>query len=247
VSKDQAKTSRNAAQEQAKASWRATWLQKLKNRSTGTTATKPLGIAVSQALTLPSVGDINHDAAEHALQLIDQVHGDGLLPQSSIGSKDLGQRVYGETIYRDQRGQNAGVQINLTSGALRNIPMITTMHEVGHFLDCSALPGVGLTTERDEKELKRLLAGWRKAVYNSQGFKQLAIPGMDDDMYLRKDRELFARSYAQFIATKIADPAALKELDWMREHDPLSVWSQEDFKPIAKALEALCKKQKWLV
>jgi hypothetical protein len=237
VSKDQAKTSRNAAQEQAKASWRATWLQKLKNRSTGTTATNPMGIAVSQALALPARDQANAAAIKHAVDLIDQVHGDGVLPASRVLSEDLGNAKYGDFL----PGVD-GARIRINSSETHDHPIMTTLHEVGHFLDDSGLPGANYTTESHPE----LVTQWRKAVYNSQQYKALKEPGMDTNGYLRKDNELFARSYAQFIAVKSGDIAALKELTWMREHEPLKVWDEQDFKPIAIALEALCKKQKWL-
>lgn len=61
--------------------------------------------------------------------------------------------------------------------------------------------------------------------------------------YATTNRELFARSYAQYIGTRSQDPTMLAELDHIR--DPATnvyhgtQWADDDFEPIANAFDAI--------
>jgi hypothetical protein len=61
--------------------------------------------------------------------------------------------------------------------------------------------------------------------------------------------ELWARSYSQYIATRSGDPDLLKGIDMQRDPGRLYKdfhWSDEDFAPIAAAIDAMFKKLGWI-
>lgn len=84
---------------------------------------------------------------------------------------------------------------------------------------------------------------WAKAVIKSKAHKRSMkgfghdnpLTEVDDNAdYWNRPREIFARSYAQFVG-ETADPKALKELK--RTHPKNASWSKADFKDIGTALE----------
>ena len=67
--------------------------------------------------------------------------------------------------------------------------------------------------------------------------------------YLLRHDELWARSYAQYIAVKSGDTTLLKELAETRAEKNLynqKQWSEDDFKPILKAMDALFTTLGWI-
>ena len=69
--------------------------------------------------------------------------------------------------------------------------------------------------------------------------------------YLLRDTEMFARSYAQYIATKSQDVAMLAELDEIRtprsaQFSYPTQWQNDDFEPIAQAFDEMFKELEWL-
>ena len=120
---------------------------------------------------------------------------------------------------------------------------MSTIHEVGHLLDWHGIPGEGSAANTESA----LVEEWWKAVSQSQKYKDVETSKMpeEDKKYLLKRSELFAQSYAQYIATQTGDRNALCELRMMQANNPDLVWADEDFEPIRKAWVALCKKMKW--
>lgn len=64
------------------------------------------------------------------------------------------------------------------------------------------------------------------------------------------ERELFARSYAQYIALRSGDHVLLNQLDEVLKEDTVRdiviQWSVKDFMPVGQAFDILFRKQKWL-
>jgi hypothetical protein len=193
----------------------------------------PIGTPVSEALNMPPIWQKNSTKIRRAVKLIDQVHGDGILPKMKIRSQSLN-NAYG--IFRSAEKFN---EIGVDNHGKHDHPVMTTLHEIGHFLDRRGLPGNGFTTNVNPDAVDK----WWQAIYNSKKYADLKEDG---DPYMLSGRELFARSYAQFIATQTSDAVALRELAWMRKYEPDKVWNDADFTAISAALKELFRGLKWL-
>ena len=124
---------------------------------------------------------------------------------------------------------------------------MTTAHEVGHWIDEMALPGHGFSSEHHPA-----LEPWREAIRRSAAFQNLKA-GTSSPKYRRyalRWRELWARSYAQFVAERSQEPIMLEQLSkvvngktgyWID-----SQWAAEDFAPIATEIATLFKNQGWI-
>jgi len=203
-------------------------------------------------------------AAKHAIAIIDQVHQDGDLPLIPVGSSTS--KRY-EGVYRRDATTRAPKDIRLSLNASR--PELTTVHEIGHFLD-----NAGLGNPQDLASFADpVLDPWRAAVMNSRAYAdlirlhqaaaivvmhptrgQIRIPLPRQVLtYLLNPAELFARSYAQYIATKSGDPTLLHQLAaeriwWypMAGVVPIPIqWDPADFAPIEAALEAVIRGLGW--
>lgn len=124
-------------------------------------------------------------------------------------------------------------------------PMMTTAHEVGHFIDHKGIPlsegttgrtgGDGWSVNRSTlPSMKRV----KDAIANSQAYKELeALKGKEFEVkytygdkeytyktkadekhirYLQDPKEAWARAYSQYVAVKSGNPTMAKELNEMR-------------------------------
>jgi hypothetical protein len=64
--------------------------------------------------------------------------------------------------------------------------------------------------------------------------------------YLAHDAEFWARAYAQYIGTRSGNAALLAELSAMRQGVYPLVWDDDDFEPIAAAIDGLLREKGWL-
>lgn len=170
-----------------------------------------------------------------------------------------------------------GDSVRLSVNTLDPTGAATVLHELGHFLDHK---GLGVDVSRFASAVDPALLGWRRAIDNSAGFKLLREmvlhdparaghwatfshvdtgvtntwdPDPDHTRYLLDPRELFARSYAQWIATRsgrswlldmvmLADsplPPIWQLAPGSRAPYEPHQWVAEDFEPIAAALDEL--------
>ena len=191
---------------------------------------------ISNALILPKNG-IAKDVAETVLAEIDKIHGVGVLPQIPVlltDSKDYG-AVYRRATEREPK--------EILIGQHTHEPEFDFTHEIGHFLDHQAIGEVGAFASVSSD----LMADWFEVVTNSAAIKEiLALPeGVDYRDYYLGTAEMWARSYAQYIATKSQNPTLLKQLDSIRTNDypnaihNLSQWHDKDFEPIASKIDQL--------
>ena len=69
-------------------------------------------------------------------------------------------------------------------------------------------------------------------------------------MYLRNPKELWARSYAQYIARKSGDKILMEELEKTVKctYNDLyhAQWDTDDFAPIMEAMDQLFQAKKWI-
>lgn len=217
---------------------------------------QPSGVPVSAALTLPSGKQT--PTYQEALRVIDGVHGDGKLPKLPVVTKSI-----------DSDGQfhflNNGTAVDITMNRNGQHPQLTLAHEVGHFLDLAAIGKPG----RNASESDPVMRPWKQAVAESaavrrlkemqrsperfitevevNGSRHLTKPDRIFAGYLLDGRELWARSYAQYIALRSQNPTMLAQLAAERALPIYSdrQWTDEDFAPIAAAIDELFKGLGW--
>lgn len=214
---------------------------------------RPAGTPVSAALKVASGAKLA--PARQTIAAIDKVHGDGELPEVPVKTSQARQ-FYG--VYQTRGANPDHIAISRTSPH----PRTTTAHEIGHLLDHVAIGARGtFASERSD-----LLAGWRAAVAESQAAKSLANDFIGKSVtvkledgrevtatfsprfirYATTNSEYFARSYAQYVTVRSQDPEMLRELNEERNRQRVPLqWTDEDFAPIAAALDKLFEFLGW--
>ena len=214
-------------------------------------ANTPAGEPVSGALTVPK-GKLKPDM-DRALAAIDKVHGDGPLPKIPV------QWTRGERTVASYNYMIGGKAKHITVSTKGRRPALDFVHEVGHFLDHKGLPSVPgrFATGTGDPDTVRMMAGWKNAVENSKAAQELkalyGAAGTDFQYvrYLAGYDEMWARSYAQYVATKSGDEVLLGQLNHYRkveEYGPTYPiqWSDEDFRPIMEAMDELFRDIEWI-
>lgn len=207
----------------------------------------PLGTPVSRAMK-PPTGSFGQ-TIRAALDAIDSVHGDGKLPMISVG-KDPGHR---STLGSFQRHRSSGHAEAIQVRPRGDHPHMTLIHEAGHFLDWSGIPTHHGTfaTHGDPR-----LAEWHRAVRSSRAYANLQAlrASFSADQrhveYLLTPHEVWARAYAQYIATRSERPILRRQLEEMRKtgfgvYYPRQ-WNDADFAPIAAEFDALFRNLGWM-
>jgi HK97 family phage portal protein len=219
----------------------------------------PRGRPVGDALTLPK-GDMGK-RLRVTIEAIAMVHGDGELPVIPV-VKNAASKANGayERTYD-------GTPVRITISSKGGHPEETFAHEIGHFLEKTVIPGHA--RGRRPWKADPLFAAWSAAINESAATKSLrdlaskvtvdrvtsdgrAVRYKVDGRYLAyglSPDELWARSYSQYIATRSGDPELMAGIDMMRDPDRLYRdfhWSDEDFAPIAAAIDELFKSLGWI-
>lgn len=220
----------------------------------------PAGTPVSNALTIPSKGKIRAEVQE-TLNAIDSVHGDGALPEIPV--KGVSSDNYHGAFYSSSAGPG-DIRIS-TSGTHK---MMTTAHETGHFIDFSGIGEANRFTSRfaPYQQFETVMDDWLNAVQNSPEWQLLEDmrlnpknhttvgangytygPNYEYIQYVLTPEELWARSYAQYIAEESGNAAMLAELDEMRGSSFYKTqWSTESFAPIRAAINSMFQGLGWL-
>jgi hypothetical protein len=206
----------------------------------------PGGTLIGPSLNLPA--DRLGQPLREAVALIDRIHGDGPLPTITVERVPL----MGREGYYDPRPP-FGVAV----GVHAKRPRLTMLHEIGHFLDHHGLGGGSTLASGALGDVR--LDPWRHAAMGSQAVQELRRreslrAGTADAAYiayLLRYPELWARSYAQFVATRGGDPVLMAELDARREPIPgveylPRHWDDADFIPIAAEIESLFRGLGWM-
>lgn len=213
-------------------------------------AVTPLGTAVSAALQAPPSGPLRAPL-QAALEAIDAVHGDGVLPSIPV------EVMRSATLAGGYEYQISG----LVSTRIRVRPTPdaagTIVHEVGHFLDQKGLPGGDV--RRFSSEDEKLLDAWRKSVTESATFKTLKaaartgrLPsglrvGRDEVTYRLEWKELWARAYFQYITERSGSAVLRADLERIRTgYFSLEQWPDEEFGPILREIDTLFQSLGWL-
>lgn len=212
---------------------------------------QPAGIPISRALDLRP--GIANDDLRAAVDAVNRVHGDGILPPLSMSV--VGELVNGEGATVDGlflAGKDPDGHLVPRSVLVRSAApyrRFVTLHEIGHVLDVGALPGAGFASaDWDGLQL------WRQAVARSRAFKTLeGLAAINPERIgnLLLAEELWARTYAQFVAIRGGDPALLAALDSPRRRDPSALyyprqWENDDFHGIERAIDDLFRGLGWI-
>jgi hypothetical protein len=168
----------------------------------------PAGVPLSRALEVRP-GIVNDDLRE-AIRAINHVHADGELPSIPLLMRSNLVDADGETadgLFRAEtspEGHIVARSIQIRHEADHR-PLLA-IHEIGHFLDIHGLPGTGFASaDLEVAEVDQ----WRSAVARSRAVDALTMLTRSREPYLRRrawrlitPEELWARSYAQFVAIR---------------------------------------------
>lgn len=202
----------------------------------------PRGRSVSSALSLPPGALPQDRQLRELLATIDSVHGVGDLPRIPVHWGMLPRGLVAQ--YRMTR--NAAEAVSLTIDPRRSRWRLATVHEVGHFLDHQGIDDARSMASRTS----RLLHPWRKAVAGSEAYRTL-VHEFGAPMYLTAEEELWARSYAQWIARQSGDETLRTQIVQSRGSDArlpghFIHWEDDDFDVIADEITRLVRRLGWI-
>lgn len=210
--------------------------------------------------------------AIRALRAIDAVHVDGVMPRIPIVAVPSATSGSAGNFIRDKSGQPVQLEIN-THPDYASTAELTFLHEVAHFLDLS---GLGIPGQKSTETADPILNDWRVAVrgtrvvqrleanlrtgyaelVDAQGARRRVPISPHLTRYLLSESELWARSYAQYIAVRSGDAKLIAALDEARfgpnqnallaQVYPLQ-WHDADFAPVAKAIDAMFEELGWIL
>jgi len=227
------------------------------------------GTPVSDALKVPR----SKYAAKYnaALSAIDSVHGDGALPQIPVKTKS-NMRYLGVFSHTWNGPKEIGI-----NGKGDHFEL-TMAHEVGHFLDFSGLGSNTFLSDPGRNTPKntaaRLMRKAMDAIRNSPQVQTLmdkvknpkkyvqtveyehngekrsykTEPDRSHTRYLSSNVELWARAYAQYIATRSGNKSMIAQVAKQLESKLYGEqqWTTKDFEPIAEAIDELFNEMGWM-
>lgn len=211
------------------------------------------GALVSSAIDVK----VKNEAAKEiidALKTIDTVHGDGKLPVIPLYQRYISAGVQGAFRYipYEKRAVDILIRPDITR------PRMTTIHEVGHFIDVKALTPIDSSAEN---KLKDVLSEWWNAIQNSKAYKKWHTIKADGGLiwldgqfqkigkefvdYAISPDELWARSYTQYIAVESNNMRLKQELFSSIEEMIPYQWQLDDFEIIRKSIYNIFKGMGW--
>jgi Phage Mu protein F like protein len=202
----------------------------------------PATTPVSKALQIPGPRSALGKVANTVLAAIDNVHGDGALPELPVKAT-ASVRYAG--MYAVQR---FGPPLDISVSRHSPHPELTLAHEIGHFIHHQA---IGVPGQFDYPP-----AVWGEvmaALRGSSSARQLddALTTRPGDgytttkhlQYLLTSHELWARAYAQYIALRSGNQTMRQQIAAMRADANFATarrqWSDEEFMPIAEAIDRM--------
>jgi SPP1 gp7 family putative phage head morphogenesis protein len=206
----------------------------------------PSGTPVSAALELQATPI--RARLERVLVEIDRLHGDGALPKIPVVNLTTGKKTTHGHFARFKSGKAAEIAVRATGHHAE----LTFAHEIGHFLD-----GYGIGPGNYASNMLHVrVRDWHAAVMRSDAFKHLQAllkdPIADGKHlnYLLEPTEVFARSYAQWVAVRSGNTAMLAQLAEMRIRGTgvyySRQWDDADFEPIAVEFDRLFRSLGWI-
>jgi SPP1 gp7 family putative phage head morphogenesis protein len=217
----------------------------------------PRGTPVSRALKPPCSGEVAR-AAQRVLGTIDRLHGDGNLPEIPIVSSSSKARDAGY-FYLTSSGKSVSIEV----GRHAEQKEVAIAHEIGHFLDHKGVAATGHYASgeafrefhkvvNESNAVGSLLRQFKMTVYRIKPANgpEFTHPVKKDYIrYLLSEKELWARAYCQWVALRSGDQLMLDQVRQVREDlhpgTAASLWTDDDFEPIAKAIDDLMEKLGW--
>lgn len=216
-----------------------------------------MGIPISRSVQIPAGRAF--DPVRHALEAIDAVHGDGVLPPLPV-IRTRGRVQVGAYVWNSHTGE----ALRLSFSATNDHAELSVIHEIGHFLDHQALgrPGIfasesgalgslmQVISATDAATRLRSLRSRRRFLFEERGRRLAETINHSRVEYLLQPRELFARAYAQFIAEESRNPVLMRQLEAVRStrqsrvyHD---LWADDDFSSVGTELRSLIGRRRWM-
>ena len=222
------------------------WIEELRRQraSRRASGTEPRGRPISSSFTLPSSVLDRDRRLRKMLDIIDRLHGNGHLPVVRVTWRTLQDRRAAEFL---AFAAEAELPDQLRIDPSRRRWAIAAIHEVGHLLD---LRGLGTPLHPASVDDDRM-DPWRRAVETSGEVAMLGnLLGGPDEYYLRPE-ELWARSYAQWVAERSALPWLRRQIRELRGTNRRQVtyytqWDDDAFAPIAAATDDLFRGLGWI-
>ncbi len=201
-------------------------------------------------------------AFERVMKRIAAVHDDGEIDPIPVLPTDLGGNTNG-AFFLPMRTGGAPLAIHINPNAPR--PELTIAHEIAHLIDRQ---GIGIknilathSTNVDSRmrafldtayktesvrKIKEIIKTGRFTLFEQEYIVTESLRG--HLYYLLAKHEIFARAYAQWVATKTGDEVMLQQIKAIREAplDKLSQWHDKEFEPLAKELDNLFQSLGWL-
>lgn len=118
-----------------------------------------------------------------------------------------------------------GDPIDLRVSRNTTCPAAAFLHELGHLVDHQ----LGWASSKH-----RAFAGWRA---QAAGLERIPFRGRRSHRYFHSSRELWARTYAQTVLMRSADPVLEAGLAELQERRDVSVWPTGAFTPVALEVE----------
>lgn len=206
---------------------------------------KPAGNAIASQFTKiqPSI----RNNVKEALESIDKVHGDGIL--KDIPFKKV--RAQYEAAFFNRNGQPT--QIHQSASA--KSPAFSLTHEMGHYFDLHTIGTPGQwDSDQDGSRVNQIIkiakkSNALKAIQKALDDGRMKLNGEMQNLstgvrnhlnYLLYPKEIWARSYAQYIAKRSGNKSMLAGLKEMVDYKGIPYqWVDEDFSEIEKAIDRL--------
>jgi len=167
--------------------------------------------------------------------------------------------IRGRRLVGGYRALGDGTAVDVLISRDADDPGFTLVHELGHYLDHHALGSVSGAFASASGELADLFDAIdaSDAVQELRDLERrapvafpaaagvLVILDRDDFSYLLEPEELFARSYAQYIAVRSADAALLEDLLAGQGIVYPEQWKDRDFEAVAAAFDQLLEGLGW--
>lgn len=217
---------------------------------------RPIGAQFTKTIPKPI-----RNSVKHALESIDKVHSDGELDDIPFVKSDS---VSSNGVFYANRYTGKAEKIALSVNA--PAPEITVAHEMGHYLDAYSIgkknsfgsrqkdsPAWKVVEAAKETEsIKKIESILEAGTIFRDGADQILSEWLEDHLkYLLQPHEIFARSYAQYIAQKsgssVMKSALEKAIGMDANKGYLHQWSETDFKKIAEAMDEMMVELGWVV
>jgi hypothetical protein len=177
------------------------------------------------------------------------------LPVVILKSEKFPQHPGRRGVFNHYPGRGSGFGISVSPSVSTAQKFLTTWHEFGHYLDKTYFTepsSFGFESDKGGRAFRGELGSWWMAVSNSRAYIQMRDMQINPNKYTRNvhgismtldqdwlsyattPREVFARSFAQYMAWKTGNQAWIKG----GGHIP-DQWERDDFQPIFDEFEKL--------